>query len=56
MRDLRIVAGLVDTEVTQRHVGEHLSLLEEERKGEEYMDRIFSGKVLLKDNYLWIAY
>ena len=45
MYDLRIKAELVDTAVTRRLEGNQLSLLEEEKKREEYLDRIFTGKI-----------
>ena len=43
MIDLKITAELVDPAVTRRLIGNHLNLLDEERKRESYMDRIFTG-------------
>ena len=47
MHDLRKTAELIDVQVTRRLVGNHLSLLEEERKREEFMDQVFTGKSLV---------
>ena len=46
MQDLRIKTELVDASVVRRLEGNQLSLFEEEKKREEYLDRVFTGKDL----------
>ena len=46
MQDLRLTTELSDLNVIRRLNGNHLNLLDEERKREANMDQFFTGKFL----------